>query len=583
MTSNRANAGVLRLSPELWQQTALYTDISAALRLCAASRTLWGILRNAQSMWRRLYRARFSGDAAEAFWLTAYRARLAKSQGTSVVGSQVDWVCAFIARQQTEKNWRLGHSVRHRRLAAESQCTPSDWMSFGFTPCELLLRHRRNSQLYTVSTAAADTARVPSLLRLGSSQHQGKLSFDRDVRDSCIVLHPLTPGQKNFSIWARPQEGGPARQLPEKASIRDKCGRWVVAYQTAHDAACTEPFMHGLLLDAAGEFEPCHLTVLDFFDEYEYAIGSAPSAERETAFSQEYNDVCIVTARADRVVMCAVNGSRSRLYWKVIEVAFGHHTSMASMSDTRDHADGRIYGNIRTLHTGYFSSIWSESTRAGNLKIRALDRGYVCVEILGPLQQFVTICVFNALKAKGHCRSLEADAGIRVRDRLRLLQHGWLDSAVQYLAMPLSHRRLLAVLMSARPTPQANTQRIRLLDFDSGAIAATYRLPQRGHLTHVLGDLALLSTYHGSDRHLLLLDMFTGTIVRKIPGAAGSPYVGHYSISPVYIAENWETATVQLADDEDGGRSTMQLQDGLRRPFARHLSWRDFMPNVAGL
>ncbi|RKP09723.1 hypothetical protein THASP1DRAFT_28493 [Thamnocephalis sphaerospora] len=564
------------LPRELWLLVALYADAFATLRLYMTSRAFCHMLVNAQNLWQRLYYAAFSNSAAERFWIDAYRARLAGSAGLDAGRVRINWRCAILARRQTEINWRLGHSVRRSCSVPKSLHSDKDWLPRGFTPYELLLSNCRMP--YTVSATAVDATHVPSLVLLddASTEEQAE-AYVYDTNEHCLLLctWALQPGSP---LWARQLTGGPVRKLTHRAYIADKRGRWVIACQDVSNLAGREAPAHWLLLDADGEYRPYRLKALDAFDFGEYAVDPALDAdqediEKESVFSLSYRDVCIVAAHQSRVTLCAINGSRNRLYWKVIEVTFGHDAATHDSGNGARSKEGAAFVHVRALHSGYFLDACIHGTAAYDLFAGMLDDDYICVRGHYYCNSYIFVLATKGFSSNV-IRPLKAEPNARAG--LRTFQHGWIDRATQIQQMCLAHRQLLVTVSVDLGSPDMCDWPIRLLRFSDGHMAASYTLPYNSSINHILGDLVLVVSHHDGNYSTRLVDIYTGNAVRTVHTVASCAYTSPNIVSPLYLFSNSSAS----AESSDYNACDAVPQDKCESPSVQCIRWLDFMPDV---
>ncbi|RKP04818.1 hypothetical protein THASP1DRAFT_33371 [Thamnocephalis sphaerospora] len=573
---------VPQLPQELWLLLASYADARAILCLCATDRAFWRTLANAQRLWRQLYYATFSGYATEVFWLAVYRARLAK--GTEIGDQPVDinWRRAVVARRQTEMNWRLGRSTVRSCFVPESQGAESDWVTSGFTPYELLLRSCNSDMPYTVPVTAVDTREAPLLIQLDdASDEEQSGAYIYTVGDHCVLLSTRQL-QSGTPLWARRLTGGSTQRLAQGGSVIDRRGRWALVYQSVYGGPGDRIPLHRLLLDMNGQYPPCRLKMLETFDFEEYRIDSTVDVEneqieRQTLLGQSYPNAYFLAAHDDRVVLFAINGSKTRLYWKVLEVTFGSNSSAGGSTETGERTDGLVHSHVRTVHTGCCLNAWGANLLVNHLRACALDGSYIYARGRDNCSLPVINFVVNVRHTSGAVRALEGVGG--ARENLRIFRHGWVDCTTQRFIMRLTHRRVLVVTLHHNERQRGDGWPVRLLHFDDGSVVASYSLPDNDTAKHVLGDLALLATHNGGDSRLLLFDMFAGVTVRVIHGAVNRRYVNSSLVSPVYIFAEWKKGAAQHTNKKRHSISWL-LPFGDKGPLVRRLCWLDFMPST---
>ncbi|RKP06854.1 hypothetical protein THASP1DRAFT_24898 [Thamnocephalis sphaerospora] len=522
-----------------------HADARTALCLCTTARVFWNTLGNTQNLWQQLYRANFPESAAEQFWLTAYRTRLADDTKADLERVIINWRHALSARMQTERNWRIGRSVRRSYLQRGHQCIAHDWIHLGFTPCEVLLKSRVDRMMYAMSATPTRATPAPSpILMLGAFSREQTGAYIHAVSDHGILLK-TNAAESGPCGWVRQLTSDPAVRLPRSGTLVDERGRWVLAWQAAQSDDIAARWM---LLDLKEEFLPCHLTALDIFDHDDYAIDPLSAGEEDVAQDlsscQGYSSACIVERNSNRITICAANASRTKLYWKIIEVA------------------PNCNGNANA-----------------SAKSRALSGGFVYVRACNDYRfPTVTITfVINTRCISGAIQLPKSATG--AHDDLRTFEHGWADGAQQRLLMQLPHRQLIVTMCYNLQRPHASERRIRLLRLGDGTVAKSYLLPASSSLTHVLGDLALLGTRHCDGFGLLLFDVFAGTAVRVLHDAATSPHVDASIVSPLHLFDNWSQMASQSDSDSEGSEYSMSSQNSRKSPSSLPIQWLDFMPS----
>ncbi|RKP06981.1 hypothetical protein THASP1DRAFT_31206 [Thamnocephalis sphaerospora] len=563
--------GISLLPPELWISIASYTDVLTVLRICTASRLFWCIFAKAQGLWQHLYHITFPDDASESFWLASYRSRIAESTGTSVEKAHVDWRCAITARRATVANWRLGRYTRRSCLVPELQKGRSDWLFIGFTPSELLLRNHSQSLLCAVSATATAANNTPSLVLLKEALPEEQVAaYVYGIGDYFTLLSTRNAWNDRY-IWARRLAGEPAQRLVHKATIIDKRANWVLALQDREPGVQVADSW--LLLDVDGKRSPCYLAALCTFNLDDYNSDSLSDAEKASLLNSNYQNACIVTASKDRATVCAINGSATRLYWIVLEVAFDCNTG--------EQRKRGVCGRVRTLRTGCYSDAWDGDKRMTALRVRALGGGYVYVSGSGLGCFAVLAATINVLRASGTVQPLGVAARAASRKDLRTFEYGWLEYAMQDLIVPLTRRQLL-VMASRSTATQCNGERlVRLLRFHDGTVVALYQLPASSFIDHILDDLALVIARHDEDYRLLLFDVYTGATVRVIRSAVYSTYPDLSKASPIYLFDALQQEPVRSADEKEHSRLVAASPEDKRKLLARHVCWLDFMPDIA--
>ncbi|RKP05693.1 hypothetical protein THASP1DRAFT_32467 [Thamnocephalis sphaerospora] len=574
------DAAVQRVPMEIWLLLALHTDAIALLRLCAASRILWHWLSSAQHLWQQVYHTAYSEEQdAEIFWLAAYRQRVADSRQVDAAQVDIHWRRAVLARMRTETNWRLGRYTERSCLVPTSQRVPQDWKPVAFRPSELLLKMHKKYTLHTVPVTSVGTACLPSsiMLHAASPEEQATAQVDK-VKASYILLR--NRAMQDQHTWILRQTGGPTRKLARETSIFSRHGRWLLAYPIVFDEDYNGTSPGWTVLDLDNEYPAVCLKVLNTFSVDEYATtpgfrAEKASVKKEAVPARFAQSTCIVTAHKSRVVICAAYGSKTVLYWKVVEVLFRRDTSADHACGAGDGMHGVECCRPLIRHTCHSLEAWSDHAPVTSLFACALGGGYVWINGYHNVTYAMAV-VIDTQGTSGTARLLNPTNS---RSTLRIIQHGWRDSTVRRPLALLPHRQLFVARIADTKAQRENTQCVHLLRCHDGTAVRSYDLPIGGPIEPVLGDLVIRIALDSCC--MLLFDMFAGTTIRMIHDAADYPFTGYNIISPLYNLNTWQQEKARPASEEERIALSLPQQYKGKDSLVQSIRWFDYMPDVS--
>jgi hypothetical protein len=575
---------------DIWLEIMLYLDTASLLRLCSASRELKEAFQKAQYLWQCLYMYTFSDSPPEVFWLAAYRSRLAQERGIPVNAVSIDWQHAFFARKKTELNWCIGRGVQRYCAIKDDLPQIDNWDCMGFAPSDMVLWDRERN-VYMIAATTADRCHRPRPISLDHIHFQNGLAEVFPISN----VHPRVMelndhGQRLFRSLYRSAQN-PIGELLEQVCVILRRGRWAVCREL--DKQGDEVYCRRwLLVDIRGQFPLEYLRILDVFEVHndfdldmldetiEHDVPACP-------YDTPQDNVCVVAAHETNVTLCAIQYTHGTLRWVCFNVDYEVDQAMTSAETKpilpyKDPIAWVRAGRV-CLNTADTSFEMEEALASASITMRALDQRYVLVQIGYSHTNYVYAVVLDATKSRSRARRLSCsstesfnakqETTIDANQTVRF-QHGWFVRQPLEHILPLPHHRLLVLVQA--PHEDDGLCQVQLRHFSNGQILKTYQLLPYLSMTWVLGDLFLVEARRLDEPWFLLLNAFTGEIVRKITGIPPQRCMRKLDFAPLYYVNIWEKAVslVDMQSDTDATHQTWSCG------FYQRVGWLDFMPEL---